>query len=188
MATDYSSTPDNLPAPEDDGAARHLTGAHLPDIGLPSTAGGAVELAALEGRSVVYIYPRTGVPGQPSPGRRLGHDPRRPRLHAAILQLPRPPWRARRARRPGVRTQHPGHRLSARGGERLHLPFALLSDADLRLTRALTLPTLRVADVTLLRRMGLVIRDGVIETVFYPVFPPGAHAEEMLAWLRQNPA
>ena len=86
----------------------------------------------------------------------------------------------------GLSTQDTGFQREA--AERLHLPFALLSDADLKLTRALSLPTLRVADVTLLKRMGLVIRDGVIETVSYPVFPPGAHAEDMAAWLRRNPA
>src|SRR4051794_22429528 len=59
--------PDDLPVPQDDGAARHLTGAALPDLALPATDGTEVNLARLKGRTVVYIYPRTGRPGQALP-------------------------------------------------------------------------------------------------------------------------
>ena len=59
--------PADLPAPQDDGAARHLTGAKLPDVALPATDGSTVNLKGLKGRTVVYIYPRTGRPGQPLP-------------------------------------------------------------------------------------------------------------------------
>jgi peroxiredoxin len=68
--------------------------------------------------------------------------------------------------------------------DRLHLPFAMLSDSELRLARALRLPTFEAGGLTLFKRITLVIRDGVIEHVFYPVFPPGEHAREVLAWLR----
>ncbi len=187
MIKDHSSTPDDLPVPEDDGAARHLTGTRLPDIALAATAGGAVELAALEGRTVVYVYPRTGVPGQPSlvenweaiPGAR-GCTPQSCGFrdhHAELTELGAGVF--------GLSTQDTAFQREA--AERLHLPFALLSDAELSLTRALRLPTLRVAGITLLKRIGLVIRDGVIEKAFYPVFPPGAHAQEVVAWLQQNP-
>ena len=71
--------------------------------------------------------------------------------------------------------------------ERLHLPFAILSDAELRLTRAWRLPTFEAGGQTLLRRLTIVIRDGRVEHVWYPVFPPDQHAEEVLAWLRANP-
>ena len=90
--------------------------------------------------------------------------------------------------------------------ERLQLPFELLSDRRLELASALRLPTFQVpADlalllglhmkpapcdeiqeegaVTLLKRLTMVVRDGVIERVFYPVFPPDRHAEEVLRWL-----
>lgn len=188
MAHDYTTAPDDLPAPQDDGGARHLPGTRLPDIALPSTAGGAVELAGLAGRTVLYIYPRTGVPGQPSltddwdriPGAR-GCTPQSCGFrdhHGELTALG--------ARVFGLSTQDTAFQREA--AERLHLPFSLLSDGDLALARALRLPTHRVADVTLLKRMGLVIRDGVIETLFYPVFPPGGHAEEVTAWLRRNPA
>ena len=67
--------------------------------------------------------------------------------------------------------------------ERLGLPFPLLSDSELTLTTALRLPTFEVASQTLLKRHTLVIRNGRIEHVFYPVFPPDRHAQEVLAWL-----
>jgi peroxiredoxin len=86
----------------------------------------------------------------------------------------------------GLSTQDTGFQREA--VERLHLPFSLLSDAELRLTRALNLPTMAVSGITLLKRMGLVIRDGVIEHVSYPVFPPNAHAETTLDWLKAHPA
>ena len=67
--------------------------------------------------------------------------------------------------------------------ERLHLPFPILSDADLKLTRAINLPTFTAAGMTLLKRMALVIDDGAISKVFYPVFPPDKSAEEVITWL-----
>jgi peroxiredoxin (alkyl hydroperoxide reductase subunit C) len=68
--------------------------------------------------------------------------------------------------------------------ERLHLPFPVLSDEGLRLATALPLPTMEVAGHTLLRRLAWVATDGVIEKVFYPVFPPDKNADEVLGWLR----
>jgi peroxiredoxin len=68
--------------------------------------------------------------------------------------------------------------------ERLHLPFPVLSDEELELTRALRLPTFETSGWTLLKRLTLVIDDGRIAHVFYPVFPPDSHAGEVLSWLR----
>lgn len=188
MIEDASRTPSNWPVPEDDGGARHLTGTRVPDIPLAATAGGAVELATLEGRTALYLYPRTGVPGRPSlvddwdriPGAKgcatqscgfRDHFAEFKRLGTRVF---------------GLSTQDTAYQREA--AERLQLPFSLLSDAGLSFGRALRLPVHRVAGITLLKRMVLVIRDGVIETVFYPVFPPGSNAEDVLAWLRQNPA
>ena len=70
--------------------------------------------------------------------------------------------------------------------ERLGLPFAILSDAELALTRALRLPTFEAAGETLIRRLTLLLDDGRIEHVWYPVFPPDRHASEVLEWLRAN--
>ena len=135
---------------------------------------------------MVYIYPRTGVPGVDAPPG-WDDDPRRARLHAAILRLPRPFRRAQAAGRgAALRPVDAGHRLPAGGGERLHLPFAILSDEKLALTTALKLPTFATAGMTLLKRMALVIDDGVIAKVFYPVFPPDKNAEEVIAWLQAS--
>ena len=67
---------------------------------------------------------------------------------------------------------------------RLHLPFPILSDQALELTQAIGLPTFSVAGMTLLKRMALVIDDGVIGKVFYPVFPPDKNAGDVVAWLQ----
>ena len=70
--------------------------------------------------------------------------------------------------------------------ERLELPFPVLSDEGLELVGALRLPTFETSGMTLVRRITLVIVDGVIEHVFYPVFPPDTHASEVLEWLRRR--
>lgn len=174
--------PPDLPAPSDDGACAHLVGLAVPPLALPATDGRQVELAALPGRTVVYCYPRTGRPDQelPSgwnaiPGAR-GCTPEACgfRDHYAELQ-------ALGATVFGLSTQDTDYQREA--AERLHLPFPLLSDAELRFTTALRLPTFEVDGMTLINRLTLVLRDGVIEHVFYPVFPPDTHAEAVLAWL-----
>ena len=178
--------PDDLPAPEDDGATRHLQGARLPDLALPATDGAAVNVSRLTGRTVVYIYPRTGRPGQPLPegwdgipGAR-GCTPQSCgfRDHFADLK------RLGVAQLFGLSTQTTDYQHEA--AQRLHLPFAILSDADLTLTRALNLPTFTVQGMTLIKRMAWVIDDGVITKVFYPVFPPDKSAEEVVSWIRAS--
>jgi peroxiredoxin len=81
----------------------------------------------------------------------------------------------------GLSTQDTAYQQEA--ATRLHLPFALLSDEKLALTKSLELPTFSVAGMTLLKRMALVIDDGTITKAFYPVFPPDKNAEEVIAWL-----
>jgi len=185
MPTAYDPTqlPSGLPAPEDDGAARHLTGMRLPVLALPATDGSDVDLSALTGRTVVYIYPRTGRPGQDPPdgwdaipGAR-GCTPQSCsfRDHFAELRS------LGVAQLFGLSTQDPEYQREA--VERLHLPFSLLSDANLEFARGLALPTFQVGGMILLKRMVLVVNDGVIEKVFYPVFPPDESADEVISWL-----
>ena len=176
--------PPGISAPQDDGGARHLTGMRLPDLALPATAAAAVNLSALAGRTVVYVYPRTGVPGvdlppgwDDIPGAR-GCTPQSCsfRDHFAELKA------LCVAHLFGLSTQDTAYQQEA--ASRLRLPFALLSDEGLALTQALGLPTFAVAGMTLLKRMAWVIDDGVITKVFYPVFPPDRSAAEVIGWLR----
>jgi len=183
----FVDLPAGLPVPVDDGAARHLTGLSLPDIALAATDGTNVSLARLGGRSVVYVYPRTGEPGKPLPngwdaipGAR-GCTPQSCgfRDHFAELKA------LGAAHVFGLSTQDTAYQREV--VERLHLPFAILSDAELKLTRAIGLPTFAVDGMTLLNRMALIVDDGVVVKVFYPVFPPDKNAEEVLAWLQAEP-
>jgi peroxiredoxin/catechol 2,3-dioxygenase-like lactoylglutathione lyase family enzyme len=182
---DPTVLPPGIPIPQDDGAARHLTGMNLPDLALPATRRGAFNLALIHGRTILYIYPRTGVPGvdlppgwDDIPGAR-GCTPQSCgfRDHFADLKA------LGVAHVFGLSTQDTDYQREA--AERLHLPFPILSDSELKFTRALNLPTFSVAGMTLLKRMALVIDDGVIGKVFYPVFPPDKSAAEVVAWLRR---
>jgi peroxiredoxin len=183
MAHDPMTLPSGLPEPEDDGAADHLRGAELPDLALPATDGSTVHVAGLP-RMVLFGYPRTGVPGEDPlvpdwdliPGAR-GCTPEVCSfrdLHAAFAQAGAEVY--------GFSTQDTDYQREA--AERLQLPFPLLSDADLALTRALRLPTFQAAGQTLIKRLTLVVASGRIEHVFYPVFPPDGHADEVLALLQ----
>ncbi|MFL5372035.1 MAG: peroxiredoxin [Myxococcales bacterium] len=185
MTSSSIETPDwsAIPAPQDDGAARHLPGMTMPPVGLPATDGRTVDLSKLPGRTVVYAYPRTGKPGVPNPtgwdmipGAR-GCSPQSCafRDHFAELQ------RLGVAHLFGLSTQDTAYQAEA--ATRLHLPFPLLSDAGLALTRALRLPTFEVDGMTLLKRLTLVIDGGRIAHVFYPVFPPDQNAAAVVEWL-----
>jgi peroxiredoxin len=180
---DPTQLPDDLPAPRDDGAARHLIGMPLPDIALAATDGAQVNLSKLTGRTVVYVYPRTGQPGQALPtgwdtipGAR-GCTPQSCSFRDHFGELKRLGVAALF----GLSTQDSAYQREA--AERLHLPFAILSDAGLKLTRAMRLPTFAVDGMTLLKRMAWVIDNGVIAHVFYPVFPPDRSAAEVVDWL-----
>lgn len=180
---DPYSLPDDLPAPADDGACEHLPDTPVPPIGLSATDGQTVSLAALPGRTVVFAYPRTGRPGERSlvadwdliPGAR-GCTPE----SCAFRDL-HGEFAAAGAAVLGLSTQDTGYQLELT--ERLHLPFAILSDANLELAGALGLPTFEVAGQALIKRLTLLIRDGVIERVWYPVFPPDRHAGQVLEYI-----
>jgi peroxiredoxin len=178
--------PPGLPVPEDDGAARHLVGMRMPSVALAATDGTQVDLARLAGRTAVYIYPRTGRPGvalpdgwDAIPGAR-GCTPQSCSFRDHFAEL----RELGVAHLFGLSTQDSNYQREA--VERLHLPFAILSDADLRLTHALGLPTFVVAGMTLLKRMVLIVDDGAIAKVFYPVFPPDESAAVVVAWLRAS--
>jgi peroxiredoxin len=183
---DPNVLPNHIPVPQDDGAATHLTGATLPALALTATDGSQVDLSKLRGRTVVYVYPRTGVPGQPLPegwdaipGAR-GCTPQSCSFRDHFAEIKS----LGVAQVYGLSTQDSSYQREA--AERLQLPFPILSDVKLELARALNLPTFTAAGMTLLKRMAVVIEDGVIAKVFYPVFPPDKNAEEVVAWLQAS--
>jgi len=184
VSKDYSTVPDDLPRPEDDGACDHLTGLRLPALQLPATTGGTVDLTALPaGHSVIFVYPMTGRPGtalpdgwDAIPGAR-GCTPQNCAIrdeYRAFVDLGVAVY--------ALSTQPTAYQ--AEMAERLHLPYPVLSDADYGLSDALSLPTFMANGMRLIRRLTLIVRDGIIEHVFYPVFPPDRSTEPVLDWLR----
>jgi peroxiredoxin len=185
MMDSWSNSPDwsEIPPPIDDGAAGHLPGSRVPSVPLSATNGGSIDFAALPGLTVVYAYPRTGRPGVESPpgwdlipGAR-GCTPQACAFRDHFAEL-----KALGVDHVfGLSTQDTAYQREA--AERLHLPFPLLSDADLALAHALNLPTFQSAGVLLLKRLTLIILRAKIAHVIYPVFPPDRNAEEVMEWL-----
>ena len=164
-----------------------MPGRRLPDLELQATTGELISLAGLgaEGTAILFVYPRTGRPDEPQPagwdlipGAR-GCTPQSCAfrdLYGELSELG--------VTVTGLSAQSPADQLEM--AERVHLQFPLLSDQGLRLRDALGLPTFEAAGMTLYKRVTLVIRDGEIVKVFYPVFPPDRNAAEVLAWLRRG--
>jgi peroxiredoxin len=180
-----SELPADLPVPEDDGAADHLAGLAVPSTRLTSTAGETMSLRALgDGRSVVYVYPLTGRPGADLPaGWNDIPGARGCTTEACDFRDHHDDLVAAGADRVfGLSNQDTEYQREV--VERLRLPFAMLSDTGFALADALRLPTFEANGLRLYKRLTLVIRGGVIEHVFYPVFPPNEHAQQVLAWLR----
>lgn len=179
------SLPDELPVPEDDGLAAHLTGMALPSLTLPSTDGSLVNLNAFSGRLVIYVYPLTGQPNVPLPpgwdeipGAR-GCTPQAcdfSNHHQALQSLNTVVY--------GLSSQTTAYQTELK--QRLHLPFELLSDDQFALKTALNLPTFRVGDLQLYKRLTLIVDSQVIKKVFYPVFPPNQHAAQVIDWLSRH--
>ncbi len=186
MQTDYASLPTSLPVPADDGACDHLPGMTMPALRLPATRGGSVDLAALpDSTSVLFFYPMTGRPGvtlpegwDAIPGAR-GCTPQ-----TCAFRDHHEAFRSLGAGVYGVSTQSTAYQ--AEMAERLHLPYAVLSDAGFALVDALRLPTFEADGIRLVRRLTLVVRQGRIAHVFYPVFPPDRSAEPVLDLLRRH--
>jgi peroxiredoxin len=186
--TTYETLPNDLPVPEDDGAADHLPGTAMPAIALTATDGETVALDHLgEGRTVVYLYPMSGRPGvdlpdgwDAIPGAR-GCTP-----EAGGFRDHHPELRSAGAERVfGLSSQDTAYQ--AEFAARLELPFSILSDPVFSLGDALDLPTFTASGQRLYSRLTLIVAGDRIERVFYPVFPPDRHADEVLEWLRGHP-
>jgi len=177
-----------IPAPTDDGGASHLAGMVMPSVNLLATDDTTVDLSTQKGRTVVFGYPRTGEPGKIAlvddwdmiPGAR-GCTPQTCSFRDLFAELKA----AGAAQVFGLSTQSNAYQTEM--ASRLHLPFPVLSDEKLELTRALRLPTMEVAGLTLIKRLALIIDDARITFVFYPVFPPDRNAADVLEWLKDNP-
>jgi peroxiredoxin len=186
MTVDPYTLPPDLPAPVDDGAAAHLTGATIPRLELPTTDQRALDLAeAAQQLLVLYIYPRTGRPGEPLP---TGWDEipgaRGCTPQACSFRDLRSEIAAFGAHTLGLSAQPVAEQAEV--VERLGLPYALASDPLLTVAEALRLPTFEVDGMRLYKRLTLIAAAGKIEHVFYPVFPPDRNARDVLAWLQAN--
>jgi len=176
VSHDVYSLPPNLPVPEDDGAADHLTGLELPHLELESSQG----VVNVRDFDVIYLYPRSGRPGVPmvpgwdeTPGAR-GCTPQSCAFRDAYPDLGVPVA--------GLSAQTLDDQLEF--AERNRMPFPVIADPERKLGAALRLPEFDIAGLTLYRRITLVAQDARIVKVFYPVFPPDANAGDVLRWLR----
>lgn len=180
--------PDDLPVPEDDGAAGHLPGQTLPPLEFTTSDGERVRLDTLDsGRWVLYLYPLTGEPGVDMP-RGWSQIPgaRGCTAEACGFRDNLTELREAGARRVLALSSDDADYQQALVS-RMHLPYPMLSDPQLNLAAALGLPTFEVEGMTLYKRLTMVVDGDRISHVFYPIFPPGSHAAEVLDWLRANP-
>jgi len=163
-----------------------LLGRSIPALTLRATDGGDVNLAAASAQALVlYVYPRTGLPGEPVPpewdaipGAR-GCTPENCSFRDLAAD-----FRGLGARVHGVGAQPLDEQRAF--AERHQMPYSLLNDSDFLLADALGLPTFEFSGRRFYRRLTLIACRRRIEKVFYPVFPPDAHAGEVLAWLAQK--
>ncbi len=167
---DLNQIPPNLPVPTDDGLADHLLGIRLPSLSLLATNGTKIDLSQVQGRYVVYCYPRTGTPNtslpegwDQIPGAR-GCTPQSCAYREHYQEL-----KALGSEVFGLSVQTTEYQTEM--VNRLHLPFPVLSDQHFEFQRALKLPTFEVAGMTLLKRLTIIVENGVVEAVHYPVFP-----------------
>ena len=177
--------PQNLPKPEDDGTASHLVGLRLPSIKLCATSGAKIDLTDFRGTIVLFAYPMTGEPGKALPTDWISipgaagctlescgfrdHYDELTELGCHVF---------------GLSTQLP--EVQAEAKERHGLQFDILSDSDVKFSQSLNLPTMSPDGITMIKRITLICTDGIISHVFYPIFPPDTHADEVVAWIQQT--
>lgn len=179
--------PDDLPVPADDGAADHLPGRILPPLTFTGSHGEPIQLNEVaSGRWVLFLYPLTGEPGVDLP---RGWD-EIPGARGCSQEACSFRDSVQALRDLGVErvlalsSDRPEYQQDL--ARRLHLPYPLLSDPGLSLAAALDLPTFDALGATLYKRLTLIVQGDRVERVFYPVFPPDAHAEEVVAWLNEQ--
>jgi peroxiredoxin len=175
------------PAPVEDGRTKHLiAGTRLPDVALAATRGANVNLARYQERAVVFVYPMTGSPGVQNP-------PDWDTIPGAHGSTPEAE---------GFRDAHAefeilGYEvfgLSAQSSEaqrafasRAGIPYLLLSDEAFAFSDALNLPRFATGGKEYLSRLTMIVRNGIIYRVIYPIANPAAHARELLQSLTSAP-
>lgn len=180
------SNQDILAGLVDDGGADHLKpGMELPPVVLPATDGSDVCLAGLRGRSIIVVYPWTGRPGHPNPP----DWDLIPGAHGSTPEIEgfrdvSPAFADCGARIFGLSRQTTEYQSEM--AARLAVPFPILSDAEDRLTATLALPSFATGGQVYLKRLTLLVGQGRIEAVFYPVSEPAHHAREVLLWLQRQ--
>jgi len=179
--------PQDLPKPEDDGACDHLHNLSLPLIKLKTTNGEVIDFSSIKDRVVIYLYPMTGQPDKALPdgwdeipGAR-GCTPQSCSFRDHYSEL-----KALNASVYGLSTQNTQYQKEA--ANRLHLPFPLVSDNNLEFISAMNIPTIEVDGMVLSKRVTLIANNGIIEKVFYPVFPPNENANQVIAYLNASKA
>ena len=179
----FDTTPDNLPVPLDDDAAKHLLGLSLPAVTLMGTHATEVNVSLLTGWVVIYCYPMTGVPGVALPPG-WDHIPgaRGCTPQSNAYKQAHSTFKALDAQVFGLSTQDTAYQQEM--GQRLQLPFPVLSDEHLHFQRGLNLPTFESLGHTLLKRLTIVAHHGVIQTVHYPIFPSDSDAAWVLDYLK----
>jgi peroxiredoxin len=190
MRQNLNELPANLPKPFDDGKTNHLKDAAIPSIKLESTDGEFVDLRTVtQDPTVLFIYPRAGSPLEPNsnpelwdsiPGAR-GCTPQSCGYRDLAQDFKELGFKIY-----GLSIQSPV--VQKEFVQRNHIPFPILSDEQHQLTDHLNLPVFIFEGERLIKRMALVIIQGKIEKVFYPVFPPDQNAVEVLDWLKTNAA
>ena len=186
MTSDPYALPADLPVPEDDGAADHLEGMTMPRLELPTTDGLGTDLAeAARDKLVLYVYPRTGVPGEdPIPGWDEIPGARGCTPQACAFRDHFGEIAVLGARVLGLSAQSTAEQLEF--AERVGLPYPLACDMALALADELRLPTFEAGGRRLYKRITLIAEAARVVKVFYPVFPPDRNAEEVLEWLRRR--
>jgi len=189
----YDPLPIGLPVPVDDGACQHLVGLRLPATTLQSSNNNAVDLSQIAHReqAVLFFFPAAGRPGVPDPnGWSLIPGARGCTPQLCDYRDATSEFQKLGVKLLGVSSQR--HEDLVEIAQRNRLRYELLSDQELRLTKALRLPTFKVRSPVglvppvCIRRLSLIVSKGRIEKVFYPVFPPDKNASEVLAYLKES--
>lgn len=182
---DLHQLPDNLPIPIDDGVCDHLTGLSLPSVELQSVSGSVVHLSRVPGILVVFFYPMNGRPDalpmigwNEIPGAR-GCTPQVCAFRDSYAKL-----KAMNVKVFGVSAQSLVDQQEA--STRLSIDYPLLNDSQFELCRALRLPTFEYQSATYIKRITLIVENGVIKKHFYPVFPPDKNVVQVIDWIKQD--